>query len=373
MSGDASTVGPAGPVVVAAGLAAEAVAWGEGGLVAGVVQDVADGCVLMVGWLDAEALAATLATGEVHFHSRSRGRLWRKGESSGNVLRLRTLAIDCDGDALLLGVEPVGPTCHREVRSCFDGDGAPATRASQGFAWLESLWATIAWRAADRPAGSYTTSPAARWPRRRPRCSSLPRTTRPPSARAPTAPRRSVCSLARPPTSPTMRLSCSQSGACPRPTSSRSCGIAMAAPEDAERSRPMSSSSAFAPHDRAKQVFAITLFVDDLEASERFYHAVFGMPLVHKDAESIAYRFPNLIVNVLLAGSAAELIEPVPVGPAGTPSRFVLTLQVDDVDAFAAHVQAVGVPILNGPVDRPWGPRTVTIADPSGHCWELSD
>ncbi|MEW6225475.1 MAG: bifunctional phosphoribosyl-AMP cyclohydrolase/phosphoribosyl-ATP diphosphatase HisIE [Chloroflexota bacterium] len=133
-------------------------AWGGDGLVAGVVQDVADGRVLMVGWLDAEALAATLAGGEVHFHSRSRGRLWRKGESSGNVLRLRSLALDCDGDALLLGVEPAGPTCHRGTRSCFDADDPPATDPAQGFAWLESLWATITDRAATRPPGSYTVT-----------------------------------------------------------------------------------------------------------------------------------------------------------------------------------------------------------------------
>jgi phosphoribosyl-ATP pyrophosphohydrolase/phosphoribosyl-AMP cyclohydrolase len=145
-----------GPVALAEGLDPAAVRWDGTGLVAGVVQDVADGRVLMVGWLDEEALSATLGTGEVHFHSRSRGRLWRKGESSGNVLRLRTLAVDCDGDALLLGVEPAGPTCHREVRSCFDADGSPAAPATQGFAWLESLWATIAQRAATRPPGSYT-------------------------------------------------------------------------------------------------------------------------------------------------------------------------------------------------------------------------
>ena len=146
-----------GPVDLSAGPGPDGVAWGDGGLAAGVVQDVADGRVLMVGWLDAEALAATLATGEVHFHSRSRGRLWRKGETSGNVLRLRSLAIDCDGDALLLGVEPAGPTCHRGVRSCFDADGVAAGPAPQGFAWLEALWATIASRAAHRPPGSYTT------------------------------------------------------------------------------------------------------------------------------------------------------------------------------------------------------------------------
>ena len=121
-----------GPVDLAAGVDPTAVHWDVAGLVAGVVQDVADDRVLMVGWLDAEALAATLGTGEVHFHSRSRGRLWRKGESSGNVLRLRTLAIDCDGDALLLGVEPAGPTCHRETRSCFDPDGSRAERGEAG-------------------------------------------------------------------------------------------------------------------------------------------------------------------------------------------------------------------------------------------------
>ncbi len=126
------------------------------GLLPAVVQDVSDGRVLMVAYMDAEALAATLTTGEVHFHSRSRGRLWRKGETSGNVLRLVDLAADCDGDALLLAVDPAGPTCHRGTRSCFDPDGAPAERTSQGFAWLETLWATIAERVETRPELSYT-------------------------------------------------------------------------------------------------------------------------------------------------------------------------------------------------------------------------
>ena len=97
------------------------------GLVPGVVQDRTDGRVLMVAYLDAEAVAATLATGQVHFHSRSRGALWRKGETSGNVLELRSIALDCDGDAVLLMVDPTGPTCHRGTRSCFDVDGSTAT------------------------------------------------------------------------------------------------------------------------------------------------------------------------------------------------------------------------------------------------------
>jgi len=127
------------------------------GLVAGVVQDAADGRVLMVGWLDREALDATLRTGEVHFHSRSRGRLWRKGETSGNVLRVRGIELDCDGDAVLIAADPAGPTCHRGTRSCFDPEGATGARPeSQGLGWLETLWTTVAQRAATRPAGSYT-------------------------------------------------------------------------------------------------------------------------------------------------------------------------------------------------------------------------
>jgi phosphoribosyl-AMP cyclohydrolase / phosphoribosyl-ATP pyrophosphohydrolase len=134
------------------------VRFGADGLVPAVVQDAGDGRTLMVAYMDREALEATLATGEVHFHSRSRARLWRKGEESGNVLRLTGIAADCDSDALLVTAESAGPTCHRGTRSCFDPDGAPAEPATQGFGWLETLWSTIASRAAERPAGSYTTS-----------------------------------------------------------------------------------------------------------------------------------------------------------------------------------------------------------------------
>ena len=139
--------------------------FGPDGLVPAVVQDVADGRVLMLAYMDAEALAATLETGDVHFHSRSRATLWRKGETSGNVLRLIDLSVDCDRDALLVTAAPAGPTCHRGTRSCFDPEGVPATSQAgaanaraQGFAWLETLWTTIQTRATDRPAGSYTTS-----------------------------------------------------------------------------------------------------------------------------------------------------------------------------------------------------------------------
>ena len=126
------------------------------GLIPGIVQDAATGRVLMLGFLDREALAATLETGQVHFHSRSRDVLWRKGETSGNTLGLVDVATDCDGDALLITAEPAGPTCHTGAVSCFDGDEAPAS--VQGFASLEHLWATIEDRAATRPEGSYTAS-----------------------------------------------------------------------------------------------------------------------------------------------------------------------------------------------------------------------
>ena len=139
------------------------VRFGADGLVPAIVQDAADGRVLMLAWMDGEALAATVASGEVHFHSRSRDRLWRKGETSGNVLRLVSLDVDCDRDALLVTVQPTGPTCHRGTRSCFDPEGSPAMAAApeaapQGFGWLETLWRTIADRAATRPSGSYTAT-----------------------------------------------------------------------------------------------------------------------------------------------------------------------------------------------------------------------
>lgn len=97
------------------------------GLVTAVAQDAFSGEVLMVAFMDREALDATRASGLAHFHSRSRGRLWKKGESSGHVLRVESILVDCDQDALVLKVSPAGPTCHTGARSCFyralDGEG----------------------------------------------------------------------------------------------------------------------------------------------------------------------------------------------------------------------------------------------------------
>jgi len=130
--------------------------WGPNGLVPAIVQDATDRRVLMLAWMDEEAWRVTLETGVVHFHSRSRDRLWRKGETSGYELHVRGIALDCDDDAVLVSVDPLGPTCHRGTRSCFDAAGAAPAATTQGFAWLEELWATIAARAEERPAGSYT-------------------------------------------------------------------------------------------------------------------------------------------------------------------------------------------------------------------------
>lgn len=108
-------------------------------LKAAIVQDAGDGRVLMLAWMDEEALRLTRETGEAHFWSRSRQELWRKGETSGNVLRVEEIRDDCDGDAILLRVDPTGPACHAGSLSCF----AP---------WL---WRRVAQRALERPEGSY--------------------------------------------------------------------------------------------------------------------------------------------------------------------------------------------------------------------------
>ncbi|MDQ3144868.1 MAG: bifunctional phosphoribosyl-AMP cyclohydrolase/phosphoribosyl-ATP diphosphatase HisIE [Pseudomonadota bacterium] len=120
------------------------------GLLPAVVQDAASGEVRMLGYMDRAALEATLRDGLVTFHSRSRGRPWRKGEISGNMLDLVDIRADCDRDALLVIARPRGPTCHSGSPSCFGGDGAPGT----GF--IGSLAATVAERAGGDPATSYT-------------------------------------------------------------------------------------------------------------------------------------------------------------------------------------------------------------------------
>lgn len=139
----------------------ETLDWNKGeGLLPLIVQHAHDGRVLMLGYMNRDALALTLQTQEIHFWSRSRQRLWRKGESSGHVLRLVSIAADCDRDALLCQALPAGPTCHRGTPSCFDG----STRAHP---WLNELEALIAARADADPASSYVAKLLAGAPARR--------------------------------------------------------------------------------------------------------------------------------------------------------------------------------------------------------------
>lgn len=133
----------------------DALAWGEGGLLPVVVQEVASGAVLMLAWADREAVARTVERGEGWFWSRSRRRLWRKGESSGNTLAVAEVALDCDGDALLYRVDAAGPTCHTGARSCFEeapvGERLAGPRLELGW-----LWDVLAERAAAEATESYT-------------------------------------------------------------------------------------------------------------------------------------------------------------------------------------------------------------------------
>ena len=119
------------------------------GLLPAIVQDHASGDVLMLGYMDHAALAATIQTGFATFFSRSKGRLWQKGETSGNRLRVASVHRDCDADALLVRAEPEGPTCHLGTASCFGGEAA-------GPGWLAELSRILARRAAAADPSSYT-------------------------------------------------------------------------------------------------------------------------------------------------------------------------------------------------------------------------
>jgi phosphoribosyl-ATP pyrophosphohydrolase/phosphoribosyl-AMP cyclohydrolase len=129
--------------------------WDKGaGLLPAIVQDAISGAVLMLGYMNRKALAATQATGRVTFWSRSKGRLWTKGETSGHFLEVKQIAADCDGDTLLIMAEPSGPACHRGTPTCW-GENPPRS-AAQEFAFLGTLEQVITQRIAKRPAGSYT-------------------------------------------------------------------------------------------------------------------------------------------------------------------------------------------------------------------------
>jgi phosphoribosyl-ATP pyrophosphohydrolase/phosphoribosyl-AMP cyclohydrolase len=123
-------------------------------LLPAVVQDAGSGAVLMLGYMNREALAATQARGRVTFWSRSKRRLWTKGETSGHFLKVRAISADCDGDTLLILADPAGPACHLGTRTCF-GE-VPPRAAAELFAFLGTLEDVIAQRIATQPEGSYT-------------------------------------------------------------------------------------------------------------------------------------------------------------------------------------------------------------------------
>jgi phosphoribosyl-ATP pyrophosphohydrolase/phosphoribosyl-AMP cyclohydrolase len=136
----------------------EPLAYDAAGLVPVVVQDAASGDVLMVAYANREALERTAQTGLAHFWSRSRGALWRKGETSGHQMRVREVRADCDRDALLMVVDPAGPACHTGALTCF-GDETPTLAGMP-----EELGRVIASRGSAAPAGSYTAKLLAKGP-----------------------------------------------------------------------------------------------------------------------------------------------------------------------------------------------------------------
>lgn len=137
------------------------------GLVPAIIQDITSGQVLMLGYMNDEALNKTLETKQVTFWSRTKQRLWTKGESSGNVLELKSIKLDCDQDTLLVKVNPVGPTCHLGTTTCFDNENNVEGQDEQpALVFLHQLEQVLAARKDADPASSYTASLYARGTKR---------------------------------------------------------------------------------------------------------------------------------------------------------------------------------------------------------------
>jgi phosphoribosyl-ATP pyrophosphohydrolase/phosphoribosyl-AMP cyclohydrolase len=138
--------------------------WGKGdGLIPAVVQDATTGQVLMLGYMNRDSLLATVQSGNVTFFSRSKGRIWVKGETSGNFLKLVSIVPDCDDDSLLVLANPIGPTCHEGTQSCF---GDTVSSKAKHLSFLGKLEDVIAQRIAEKPEGSYTARIWAQGPTR---------------------------------------------------------------------------------------------------------------------------------------------------------------------------------------------------------------
>jgi catechol 2,3-dioxygenase-like lactoylglutathione lyase family enzyme len=119
-------------------------------------------------------------------------------------------------------------------------------------------------------------------------------------------------------------------------------------------------------------VAAITMFVEDTQRTKAFYERVFELSPIHEDENAVAFRFENMVVNLLKRPAAHELIGPATVAGPDAGSGFQLTIGVDDTDAVCEELAARGVDLLNGPMDREWGLRTAAFADPDGHVWEIA-
>ena len=125
-------------------------------------------------------------------------------------------------------------------------------------------------------------------------------------------------------------------------------------------------------HSWAKSIFAITLFQEDLVLAKMFYQQVFELDPVYEDANSCVFKIGETMINLLDARQADELLSPVKMAGPDAGARAVYTLHVDDVDALCAKFKAHGVTLINGPLDRPWGIRTASFADPGGNVWEVA-
>ena len=119
-------------------------------------------------------------------------------------------------------------------------------------------------------------------------------------------------------------------------------------------------------------VQAVTLVVSDLEASKAFYAGAFAAPLIFENEDSAVFRFGEVLINLLLRTSADELFAPAEVGRAGDTPRAVFTVPVPDTDSYCRQLAERGIALLNGPMTRPWGPRTASFLDPDGHVWEIA-
>ncbi|MBB5666060.1 VOC family protein [Rhizobium leguminosarum] len=120
------------------------------------------------------------------------------------------------------------------------------------------------------------------------------------------------------------------------------------------------------------RIEVITLFVDEIDAAKAFYQKVFAADVVYQDDVCSVLKFSETMVNLLQVTEAPQLVDPSPVAASGSGSRVLLTIKVDDVDAVCTELRRLGVTLLNGPIDRPWGRRTAAFADPSGHVWEVA-